>query len=70
MQGRPGAALSVGFAMGRKYRVIAVGTVPIFGAEAPGRAAVEVDVEVLNPATTASVVILIAMDSGVSIFAS
>ncbi len=56
--------------MGRKYRVITVGTVPIFGAEAPGRAAVEVDVEAPNPATTASVVISIAADSGVSIFAS
>ncbi len=56
--------------MGRKYCVITVGTVPIFGAEAPGRAAEELDVEVPNPATTASVVILIATDSGVSIFAS
>ncbi len=47
-------------------------TVPIFGAEAPGTAAVEMDVEVPNPATTtALVVILIAMDSGMSIlFAS
>jgi hypothetical protein len=48
-----------------------VDTVQIFGAEAPGTAAVEVDVEAMNPATTtASVVSLIAMDSGVSIFAS
>ncbi len=40
-------------------------TVPIFGAEAPGTAAVEVDVEAPNPATTtASVVSSIAMDSG------
>ncbi len=46
-------------------------TVPIFGAEAPGTAAVEVDVEAPNPATTTtSVVSSIAMDSGVSIFAS
>ncbi len=46
-------------------------TVRIFGAEAPGTAAVEVDVEVPNPAmTTAPVVSSIAMDSGVSIFAS
>ena len=46
-------------------------TVPIFGAEAPGTAAVEVDVEAPTPATTtASVVSSIAMDSGVSIFAS
>ncbi len=46
-------------------------TVPIFGAEPPGTAAVEVDVEVPTPATTTvSVVSLIAMDSGVSIFAS
>ncbi len=45
--------------------------VPIFGAEAPGTAAVEVDVEALTPATTTvSVVSSIAMDSGVSIFAS
>jgi hypothetical protein len=56
--------------MGRKYCVITVGTVSIFGAEAPGRAAVEVDVEAPNPATTALVVISIATDSGVSIFAS
>jgi hypothetical protein len=48
-----------------------VDTVPIFGAEAPGMAAVEVDVDVPNPAmTTMSVVSLIAMDSGVYIFAS
>jgi hypothetical protein len=48
-----------------------VDTVPIFGAEAPGTAAVEVDVEAPTPATTtATVVSLIAMDSGVSIFAS
>ncbi len=60
----------VGFAMGRKYRVITVDTVPIFGAEAPGTAPVEVDVEAPNTATTALVVILIATDSGVSIFAS
>jgi hypothetical protein len=45
--------------------------VPIFGAKAPGTAAVEVDVEALTPAmTTALVVSSIAMDSGVSIFAS
>jgi hypothetical protein len=48
-----------------------VDTVLIFGAEAPGTAAVEVDVEAPTPAmTTASVVSSIAMDSGVSIFAS
>jgi hypothetical protein len=48
-----------------------VDIVPIFGAEAPGTAAVEVDVEAPTPAmTTVSVVSLIAMDSGVSIFAS
>jgi hypothetical protein len=49
-----------------------VDTVPIFGAEALRTAAVEVDVEAPNPATTtALVVISIAMDSGVSIlFAS
>jgi hypothetical protein len=74
LRGRPcpGAAGSVGFATGWKYQVITVDTVPIFGAEAPGTAAVEVDVEAPNPArTTALVVILIAMDSGVSIlFAS
>ncbi len=46
-------------------------TVPIFGAEAPGLAAVEVDVEAPNPATTTvSVISSIVMDSGVSIFAS
>ena len=47
-------------------------TVPIFGAKAPGTAAVEVDVEAPSPAmTTALVVILIAIDSGMSIlFAS
>jgi hypothetical protein len=57
--------------MGRKYQVITVDTVLIFGAEAPGMAAVEVDVEASNPAmTTALVVSLIAMDSGMSIFAS
>ena len=70
LRGHPGAAGSVGFAMGRKYCVITVGTVSIFGAEVPGRAAVEVDVEAQNPATTALVVISIATDSGVSIFAS
>jgi hypothetical protein len=69
LQGCPGAAGSVSFAMGRKYRVITVDTVPIFGAEAPGMAPVKVDVEAPNTATTASVVILIATDSGVSIFA-
>ncbi len=43
----------------------------MFGAEAPGTAAVEVDVEAQTPATTtASVVSSIAMDCGVSIFAS
>jgi hypothetical protein len=49
-----------------------VDTVPIFGAEAPGTAAVEVDVEAPNPATTAALVVIsIAIDSGVSIlFAS
>jgi hypothetical protein len=48
-----------------------VDSVPIFGAEAPGTAAVEVDVEAPNPATTTALVVsLIAMDSGVSIFAS
>jgi hypothetical protein len=48
-----------------------VDTVPIFGAEAPGTAAREVDVEAPNSAlTTALVVSSIAMDSGVSIFAS
>jgi hypothetical protein len=48
-----------------------VDTVPIFGAEAPETAAVEVDVEAPNPAMTiASVVSLIVLDSGVSIFAS
>jgi hypothetical protein len=48
-----------------------VDTVPIFGAEAPGTAVVEVDVEAPTPAmTTASVVSSITMDSGVSIFAS
>jgi hypothetical protein len=48
-----------------------VDTVPIFGDEAPGMAAVEVDVEASNPArTTALVVSSIVMDSGVSIFAS
>ncbi len=70
LQGCPGAAGSFGFAMGRKYRVITVNTVPIFGAEAPGTAPVEVDVEASNTAMTASVVISIVTDSGVSIFAS
>ncbi len=47
-------------------------TVPIlFGVEALGMGAVEVDVEVPNTATmTALVVISIATDSGTSIFAS
>jgi hypothetical protein len=48
-----------------------VDIVQIFGAEAPGTAAVEVDVEAPNPEmTAASVVSSIAMDSGMSIFAS
>jgi hypothetical protein len=48
-----------------------VDTVPIFGAEAPGTAAVELDVEAPTPATTTALVVsLITMDSGVSIFAS
>jgi hypothetical protein len=48
-----------------------VDTVPIFGGEAPGTAAVEVDVEAPNPATTTALVVSsIVMDSGVSIFAS
>ncbi len=72
MQGHPGAAGSIGFAMGWKYHVITMDTVPIFGAEAPGMAAaaVEVDVEAPIQATTAPVVFLIAPDSGASIFAS
>jgi hypothetical protein len=70
LRGCPGAAGSVGFAMGRKHRVITVDTVPIFGAEAPGMAPVEVDVEGPNTAMPALVVISIATDSGVSIFAS
>ncbi len=70
LRGRPGAAGSVGFAMGRKYHVITVDTVPIFGAEVPGTAPVEVDMEASNTAMTVSVVISIATDSGVSIFAS
>ncbi len=47
-------------------------TVPIlFGVEALGMGAVEVDVEAPNTATmTALVVISIATDSGMSIFAS
>ncbi len=46
-------------------------TVPIFGAEALGTAAVEVNVEATTPATTTALVISsIAMDSGMSIFAS
>ncbi len=46
-------------------------TVPIFGTEALGTAAVEVDVEAPNPATTTALVVsLIGMDSGASIFAS
>jgi hypothetical protein len=56
--------------MGRKYHVITVDTVPIFGAEVPGTAPVEVDMEASNTAMTVSVVISIATDSGVSIFAS
>jgi hypothetical protein len=65
--GQPGA-----FATGGKYQVITVDTVPIlFGVEALGMGAVEVDVEAPNTATTtALVVISIATDSGVSIFAS
>jgi hypothetical protein len=72
LRGRPGAAGSVGFSMGWKYRVITVDKVPIFGAEAPGTAAaaVEVDVEAPIQLTTAPVVFLIAPDSGASIFAS
>ncbi len=46
-------------------------TVPIFGAEAPGMAAVEMDVEAPTPATTTALVVSsIVMDSGVFIFAS
>ncbi len=46
-------------------------TVPIFGAEAPGTAAVEVDVEALIPVTTTALVVSsTAMNSGVYIFAS
>jgi hypothetical protein len=57
-------------AMSRKYCVITVDTVPIFGAEVLGTDSVKVDLEATNTATTALVVILIATDSGVSIFAS
>ncbi len=73
MRGRPhhGAAGSISFGTGRKYQVITVDAVPIFGAEAPRTAAVEVGVEASNPATTTALVVSsIVMDSGVSIFAS
>jgi hypothetical protein len=59
--------------MGGKYQVITVDTVPIlFGVEALGIGAVEVAVEAPNTATTSASVVIISMatDSGVSIFAS